>query len=69
MNETCEQATDFLSDLVKELDLDLSVTSEWTEEGCWLKLSGGDAHFALAENGEMLDAFETVLFQALLVWP
>ena len=64
MNETCEQAKDFLSDLVKELDLDLSVTSEWTEEGCVLDLSGDDAHFALAENGEMLDAFETVLFQA-----
>ena len=29
-----------------------------------LNLSGHDAHFALAENGEMLDALEVVLFQA-----
>src|ERR1043165_493458 len=64
MNETCEQAKDFLDDLVKELGLDLSVSSEGTEEGCVLNLNGDDAHFALAENGEMLDAFETVLFQA-----
>ena len=29
-----------------------------------LNLSGEDSHFALAENGELLDAFEVVLFQA-----
>ena len=29
-----------------------------------LDLSGVDSHFALAENGELLDAFETLLFQA-----
>jgi spoIIIJ-associated protein len=64
MNETCEQATEFLSGLVKDLDLDLSVSSEWTEEGCVLDLVGEDAHLALAENGELLDAFEVLLFQA-----
>lgn len=63
MNETCEKATDFLASLVRELGFDLSVSSEWTEEGCLLNLSGEDAHFALAENGELLDAFEVLLFQ------
>ena len=28
-----------------------------------INLSGADAHFALAENGELLDAFEIMLFQ------
>ena len=28
-----------------------------------LNLSGSDAHLALAENGELLDAFEVILFQ------
>ena len=64
MNETCEKAKGFVSDLVAEMRFDLDVSSEWTDEGCMLNLSGRDAHFALAENGEMLDALEVVLFQA-----
>ena len=64
MNQTCENAKDFLADVVSGLKFDMSVTAEWTDEGCWLNLSGEDAHFALAENGEMLDAFEVLLFQA-----
>jgi spoIIIJ-associated protein len=64
MNETCENAKEFLSGLVTELGFEMSVSSEWNDEGCLLSLEGEDAHFALAENGEMLDAFETLLFQA-----
>lgn len=63
MNEICENAKEFLAGLVKELKFDLTVSSEWTDEGCMLNLSGEDAHFALAENGELLDAFEVLLFQ------
>lgn len=64
MNETCENAKDFLSGLVSDLGFNVTVSSEWNDEGCLLNLQGEDAHFALAENGELLDAFETVLFQA-----
>lgn len=64
MNETCERAKDFLVGLMSEMRFDLDVSAEWTDEGCVLNLSGRDAHFALAENGEMLDALEVVLFQA-----
>ena len=64
MNQTCENAKEFLSGVVSDMKFDLSVTSEWNEDGCLLNLSGEDAHFALAENGELLDAFETILFQA-----
>jgi spoIIIJ-associated protein len=63
MNEICKNAESFLSELVTELGFDLTVSSEITDEGCLLNLSGSDVGFALAENGEMLDAFETVLFQ------
>ena len=63
MNEICENAKEFLSGLVTDLGIDLSVSGEWTDEGCVLNLSGEDAHFALAENGELLDAFEVLLFQ------
>ncbi|HEY2847182.1 MAG TPA: R3H domain-containing nucleic acid-binding protein [Pyrinomonadaceae bacterium] len=64
MQETCGKATSFLDDLLKDLGFRLSVSSEITEEGCCLNMSGDDAHYALAENGELLDALETVLFQA-----
>lgn len=64
MNQTCENAREFLSGVISDMKFDLTVTSEWNEDGCLLNLSGEDAHFALAENGELLDAFETILFQA-----
>src|SRR6476620_9477655 len=64
MNGTCDKAKELLTELLSDMRFDLEVSSEWTEEGCSLNLSGRDAHFALAENGEMLDALEVVLFQA-----
>lgn len=63
MNETCQNAENFLSGLMSDLRFDLTVSSEWTDEGCVLNLQGDDAHFLLTENGEMLDALETLLFQ------
>ena len=63
MNETCENAKEFLGSIVGDLGFDLSVTSEWSAEGCILNLKGEDSHYALTENGELLDAFETLLFQ------
>lgn len=64
MNEICEQATSMLTEIVGEMKFDLTVNSSWTSEGCVLDLSGEDAHIALAENGELLDAFEVILFQS-----
>lgn len=63
MNEICQNAETFLSELITDLRFDLSVSSERTNEGCLLNLTGEDTPFLLSENGEMLDAFETLLFQ------
>ncbi|MEP6902046.1 MAG: R3H domain-containing nucleic acid-binding protein [Actinomycetota bacterium] len=63
MNEICQQATTFLTEIISDLRFNLNVSSEWTDEGCLLNLNGDDASFLLTENGEMLDAFETLLFQ------
>ena len=65
MNETCESAEKFLAEIIEGIGLDLTVSSQWTDEGCLLDLSGSDSHFALAENGELLDAFEVLLFQVM----
>ena len=64
MSETCEKAQEFLTDILGGMRFDLSVSSEMSDEGCVLNLSGDDTPLLLAENGEMLDAFETLLFQA-----
>jgi len=63
MNEICQNAEKFLTEIVADLGFSLNVSATWTEEGCVLNLTGEDVHFALTENGEMLDAFETLLFQ------
>jgi spoIIIJ-associated protein len=63
MSEACQNAEKFISDLMSDLRFDLKVSSEWTDEGCLLNLEGDDAHYLLTENGEMLDALETLLFQ------
>lgn len=63
MTETCAEAEKFLTELVDDLGLQLKVSGEMTDEGCTLDLHGDDSHFAHAENGELLDAFETLLFQ------
>ncbi len=63
MTETCQQAETFLTELVSDLRFDLSVSSEWNDEGCLLNLGGEDVPFLLSDNGELLDAFEVLLFQ------
>ncbi len=64
MNEVCQKAQEFLAEIISDLKFDLSISAEWSdEEGCLLNLKGKDTHFLLSENGEMLDSFETLLFQ------
>ena len=65
MNQICENAKDLLSGVLSDMRFDLSVSAKWTDEGCVLDLSGEDSHYALTENGELLDAFEVILFQAM----
>lgn len=63
MTETCQQAETFLTELLADMRFNLSVSSRWTDDGCMMNLSGEDVPFLLSENGEMLDAFEVILFQ------
>ncbi len=63
IEDVCSEAQEFLTTLVGQMGLDLSVTPKITSEGCLLDLSGEDSGYALSENAELLDAFETILFQ------
>lgn len=63
MNQVCEKSKEFLSEILTDLRFNLSVSAEITNEGCLFNMSGDDTSLLLAESGELLDAFETVLFQ------
>lgn len=63
MSEVCKNAEEFISGLVEEAGFSVEVSSEFTEEGCVIDFAGDDAGIMLSENGELLDAFETILFQ------
>jgi spoIIIJ-associated protein len=63
MQEICNQTNEFLNGLFSDMKFDLSSNGSVTEEGCLFSISGDDTQYLLAENGEMLDALEVVLFQ------
>src|SRR4028119_2362901 len=54
---------DFLNSLFKSLELDLQAAQAKTAEGILFDIRGEDARLLLAENGELLDALEHILFQ------
>lgn len=62
-NEVCQKSQEFLSDIFKDLRFDLNVLTQITKEGCVLNMNGEDTPLLLNEGGELLDAFETLLFQ------
>lgn len=63
MNDICQKSKEFLSEILTDLRFDLTVSAQITNEGCLLNMSGQDTSFLLSESGEVLDAFETLLFQ------
>lgn len=63
MSDVCQQSQEFLTEILSDLRFDLSVSAVQTDEGCLLNMTGEDTFLLLAESGELLDAFETLLFQ------
>lgn len=63
MENVCQKSKEFLSEVVGDLRFDLSVTARMTSEGCSIDMMGEDTSLLLSEGGELLDAFETILFQ------
>ena len=64
MSEIIQQSQEFLTDILKDLRFKLTVSAEKSSEGISVNMSGEDVHFLLNEGGELLDALETILFQA-----
>jgi spoIIIJ-associated protein len=63
MSDVCQKSKDFLSEILEDLRFNLTVSVQMTKEGCLLDMSGDDTQLLLNESGELLDAFETILFQ------
>lgn len=61
--EICQKSEKFLAEIVEALQFDLIVSVKTSAEGYLLDLSGNDVSFLLNEGGEVLDAFEVILFQ------
>jgi spoIIIJ-associated protein len=63
MNEVSQKAQNLLMEIITGVGFQLDVDSKMDDDGCHFNMSGEDVHFLLNESGEMLDAFETILFQ------
>lgn len=63
MDEVTKKAKDFLTEILNDFRFDLHVSAEKVAEGFYLDLKGEDVPFLLNESGELLDAFEVLLFQ------
>lgn len=64
MNETCNQAREFLNTIFDGAKLDLRANEEKTESGCLLNIDGRDAPLLLNEGGELLEALQHLANQA-----
>lgn len=66
MNANCEQPAEFLRSILDSASLSLNVTAEDTEEGCRLNIEGDDDDLLISQGGELLEALQHLINQALL---
>ena len=65
MNEACQQAEEFLNAIFDGAGLDLRASVGEAESGCLLNIDGADASFLLNEGGELLEAAQHLVNQAV----
>ncbi len=65
MNEVCAAAADLANAIFQSAGLDLRATSSEVETGCYLSIVGEDSGLLLGHGGELLDAIQHLLGQAL----
>lgn len=65
MSEVCTEVNDFIQSIFDSAQLDLSASVEESEEGCLIDIKGADSALLQAEGGELLEAIQHLLNQAL----
>jgi spoIIIJ-associated protein len=63
MDEITNKGKDFLTKILNDFRFKLDVSAEKVAEGYYFDLTGEDVPLLLNESGELLDAFEVLLFQ------
>src|SRR5213083_2519855 len=65
MDETCGKAEQLLNSIFESAGFDVRATASESELGCLLAIEGADSSLLLNEGGELLDALQQILNQAL----
>ena len=65
MTETGNKASDLLNSVFEQVGFDLNTVAEKTATGWFLNITGRDTAILLNESGELLDAVQHLLNQAL----
>lgn len=65
MTETCDKAGELLNSVFEGAGFDLQAAPDTSAQGCFLNITGSDTSLLLNEGGELLDAVQHLLNQAL----
>src|SRR5881396_3759403 len=65
MNEVCTKAEELANSLFRGAHFDLRASAIETDQGCLLSIDGADNGLLLNQGGELLDAVQQILNQAL----
>jgi spoIIIJ-associated protein len=65
MNETCTNAEHLLNSILESAGFDVHASASESELGCVLAIEGSDSSLLLNQGGELLDALQQILNQAL----
>lgn len=65
MNETCQQAEQLINSIFETAGFDLHASAGESDAGCLVAIEGEDSELLLGQSGELLDALQQLLNQAL----
>jgi spoIIIJ-associated protein len=65
MNETCTKAEQLLNSIFESAGFDVRASAAESDMGCLLAIDGEDSGLLLNQGGELLDALQQILNQAL----
>ena len=65
MEETCGKAEQLLNSIFESAGFDVHASASESDLGCLLAIKGADSTLLLNEGGELLDALQQILNQAL----
>jgi spoIIIJ-associated protein len=65
MNETCTKAEQLLNSIFESAGFDVRASAAESDIGCLLAIDGEDSGLLLNQGGELLDALQQILNQAL----